>query len=112
MKIKKRWITTIIILIIIVISIIIINSKGNGVSKETATCIGENSELYTQFGCHACQIQEEMFGKNYQYLNVIDCWYERDKCFDVQSTPTWVINNQKYTGVQSVKKLKELTGCE
>ena len=112
MKIKKRWITTIIILIIIVISIVIINSKGNGVSKETATCIGENSELYTQFGCHACKIQEDMFGNSYKYLNIIDCFFEREKCTTITHTPTWIINGEKYRGVQSIEKLKELTGCD
>ena len=108
---KKIWVTAIIVFIVVIISVIIINSKGNDVSKEIATCIGENSELYTQFGCHACQIQEEMFGKSYQYLNVIDCWYEREKCLHIQYTPVWIINNKKYTGVQSIEKLKELTGC-
>lgn len=109
---KKIWVTIIIILIVITISVVIINSRSNGVSKEITECIGKNSELYTQLGCHACQVQEEMFGKNSQYLNVIDCWYERDKCFNIQYTPTWIINNQKYTGLQTIEKLKELTGCE
>jgi len=109
---KKIWVTIIIILIVITISVVIINSRSNGVSKEITECIGKNSELYTQLGCHACQTQEKMFGKNYQYLNVIDCWYERDKCANIQYTPTWIINNQKYTGIQNIEKLKELTGCE
>lgn len=108
---KKRWIIILIILGVIILSIIVVSKRGNNVSEETARCIGQNSELYTQLGCHACKIQEEMFGKNYQYLNVIDCWFERDKCAGVRYTPTWMINGEKYRGVQSVEKLKELTGC-
>ena len=112
MRIKKKWVTIIIILTVIVISIVIITSRGNGVSKETAICIGENSELYTQLGCHACELQEKMFGKNSQYLNTIDCWFEKEKCSEITHTPTWIINGEKYTGVQSIKKLKELTDCD
>ena len=111
MKMKKRWLTIIIILVVIVISVVIITSRGNGVSKEIANCIGENSELYTQLGCYACEIQEKMFGKNYQYLNTIDCWYEREKCLEIQYTPTWIIKGEKYAEILSIEKLRELTGC-
>ncbi|MBA7715664.1 hypothetical protein ES703_124718 [subsurface metagenome] len=80
---KKSWITFAVIIAVIVFSIIIIN-RGDGVSKQTAMCIADNSEFYTQLGCHACKIQEEMFGENYQYLNVIDCFFERDKCLEAK----------------------------
>ncbi len=108
---KRSLITILVILGVIIISIIIINSS-NGVSKETAMCIGENSELYVQLGCNACKHQEEMFGENKKYLNIIDCWYERDKCLNIEYTPTWIIKGEEYIGVQSIKKLKELTGCQ
>jgi len=107
---KRLWITIAIIIGVIILSAIIL-SRGNGVSKQTAMCIANNSELYTQLGCHACQSQEEMFGKNSQYLNIIDCWFEREKCLEIEKVPTWFIKGEKYTGVQSIEKLKELTGC-
>ena len=87
------------------------NRSSNGISKQTAICISDNSKLYVQLGCHACENQEKLFGNNYQYLNVTDCFYEQDKCSDIQATPTWIINRKKYTGVQEIEKLKELTGC-
>ncbi len=108
---KRSWITIAIILGVIIISIIIIN-RGNGASQSTTECIGQNAELYVQLGCHACKIQEEMFGEHAQDLNIIDCWYEKDKCSDIQYTPTWIINREKYIGVQSIEELKELTGCD
>ena len=76
-------------------------------------CIGQNSELYIQLGCHACETQEELFGENYQYLNSIDCFFEREQCIDagITATPTWIIDGKKYIGVQNIEKLKELTGC-
>lgn len=59
--------------------------------NEIAKCIGEKSTLYVQLGCHFCAQQEELFGESYQYLNVIDCYYEPQKCYSIKGTPTWVI---------------------
>lgn len=109
---KRNFITILIILAIITFSVVTILSQKNGVSQQTTECIAENSKLYTQLGCHACEIQKDAFGKNYQYLNVIDCWFEREKCSEITYTPTWIINNQEYVGKQSIEKLKELTGCD
>ncbi len=109
---KKSWVTVFVIITVIGFAILLMNLSSASISKATAKCIGENSELYVQLGCHACTIQEEMFGDNYQYLNIIDCFYEKDKCSDIQWTPTWIINGEKYEDVQTIEKLKELTGCE
>lgn len=100
------------IVIIIIFGIFLV--KGNGSANEkTAKCIGENSDLYTKLGCPACEAQEKMFNENYHYLKKIDCHFEIQKCIDAQitGTPTWVINEEKYPGVQTIEKLKELTGC-
>lgn len=112
----KKDIIIYLILGIIVISIILIilSLKGNeDTSKALAECIGENSKLYVQLGCGACEVQEEMFGENYQHLNTIDCAYERQKCLEqgITGTPTWIIKEEKYKGIQTIDKLKELTGC-
>ncbi len=109
--VKNFLINIIIILAIFVIAFFILRNSPNNVDRETAKCIGENSVLYTQLGCHACEAQEELFGENYKYLNVIDCWGEPEKCFDISGTPTWKIREEKIVGVQSIEELKELTGC-
>ena len=114
MKNKKRFANFTIIILIIILGIVLLfikNSSGNDTTKEIAECIGEKAILYTQLGCHACETQEQMFGENYQYLTVIDCWYERDKCLDITTTPTWKIKNKKYEKVQTIEKLQELTNC-
>jgi len=109
---KKSNLITIIIIIAILVFAYFILTKETPVTPEDVTkCIGENSILYTQLGCHACEIQEEIFGENYQNLNVVDCFFEREKCLEIQATPTWIINQEKYRGAQSIEKLKELTGC-
>ncbi len=85
--------------------------KDSDSSIELAKCIGEKSTLYVQYGCPHCRTQEELFGEDVNYLNIVDCYYERDKCPNIQATPTWVIDGKQYLGVQSLDKLKELTGC-
>ncbi len=108
---KKSIITLIIIFGIILLSFAILNKSHPDIEKETAQCIGENSVLYIQLGCYACETQEKMFKNNYQYLNVVDCFFEREKCQNVKYTPTWIINGEEYTGAKDIDKLKELTNC-
>ena len=108
---KSQLITLIIILVVIVFAIFILNRSHPETDEEIVKCIGENSILYTQLGCHACETQKQMFRENYQYLNVVDCFFERDKCSEIEATPTWKIKGKSYRGVQSFENLKELTGC-
>ena len=108
---KKNYVTILIILGIIIFSIIVLNKPSIETSEDVVKCIGENSKLYVQLGCHACESQEELFGENYKYLDVVDCFYDRDKCSEIRYTPTWIIKGEKYVGVQSIEELKELTGC-
>ncbi len=104
-------ISILVIIAVVLLAIFLINNKKPETPDEIAKCIGRNSVLYTQLGCHACESQKNLFGESYQYLNKIDCWFEGDKCSDIQKTPTWLIKGEKYEGVQSIDKLKELTGC-
>ena len=111
MKLKKSWITPIIIIAIVSLAFFVISKNKNETPDEIAKCIGKNSILYIQLGCSACKTQENLFGESYQYLTKVDCWFERDKCTEIQKTPTWIIKGEKYEGVQSIEKLKELTNC-
>jgi hypothetical protein len=113
---QKKWmklITPIIIIAVILLAALLINGNKQETSTEIAKCIGKNSELYIQLGCHACKTQEEMFGESYQYLNSIDCFYEREKCIEknITATPTWIISGKEYIGVQEIKELQRLTNC-
>ena len=108
---KKSLVTLLIILGVIILAIFILKKPEQQVSENVAKCIGENSNLYVQLGCSHCKTQEDMFGEYYEYLNVTDCYYEKNSCLDISGTPTWVINNEKYLGVQSIEKLQQLTNC-
>ncbi len=112
-KDTKIYLSLAVIIILIIVCILWIKNNNGTISEETAKCIGNNSLLYVKVGCPACEAQEKMFGENYKYLKTIDCHYELQKCIDAQitGTPTWIINGEKYPSVQSLEKLKELTGC-
>lgn len=113
-KSVEKFITALVIIAILGFSIyIIFNKPASQTSAETVKCIGEKSAIYVQTGCPHCADQEAMFGDNFKYLNSTDCYYKSQTCADagIEAVPTWVINGQKYVGVQSIETLQNLTGC-
>ena len=110
---KRSIVTLIIVLAVIILAAIVLTRSHPDISEETAICIGENSILYGQLGCHACEKQEDLFGDNYEHLTTVDCFYNREECIEknIQGTPTWIINEDQHLGVKSLKELKDLTGC-
>lgn len=109
----KKILTPLIIFLIIFFSLYVINSNKKQTSQEIAKCIGQRAELYVQLGCPHCILQEQEFGENYKYLNVVDCFYEREKCIEKQisATPTWIISQKRYEGFQSLETVRNITGC-
>ncbi|MFA5953307.1 MAG: hypothetical protein WC812_01815 [Candidatus Pacearchaeota archaeon] len=103
-------ILSVIILAGIIIAIILMNASVN-VEPNVAKCIGENSTLYVKLGCPHCAAQEKLFGKEIEYITIVDCFYEPEKCSEISAVPTWKIKDEYYLGIQSIEKLQELTGC-
>jgi hypothetical protein len=101
----------VIIACVVFITIFIVTKIPVKSDVQTSRCIGQNSFLYSRLGCHFCEIQQDIFGDNYQYLTVIDCFYNESQCADIPGTPTWIIGGKQYVGVQAFAKLKDLTGC-
>jgi len=102
------------ILLFLVIAVILVSGCAiGGVSKVTAKCIASKSTLYVRTGCPYCEEQKNLFEESVEYLNVIDCMEEPAVCATeaIAVVPTWVIDGEKIVGVQSIAKLKELTGC-
>jgi len=113
-KKRKSLIINIIIFLVLIVLIILVTTVFNKkpqTTEEIARCISQNSVVYVQLGCHACKTQEDMFGENVKFLEKVDCFYEPEKCTVIEATPTWKIKGELYKGVQSIDKLKELTGC-
>jgi len=112
-KDNKIYLSLVIIVLIIIAGIYYFKGNNETPEEKIAECIGKNSLLYVQLGCSHCKTQEEMFGENIKYLNKIDCHFEPQKCIDagITGTPAWAIKGEKYPGVKSIEKLKQLTGC-
>jgi len=113
MFLKFRNMKKIIFILIIFILINGCNNNSNNIDKKLAKCISEKSVIYISAGCVACAKQRELFGENFDELNVVDCAMEPEKCrdADIIVVPTWIINDNIYKGVQKIEELKELTGC-
>lgn len=119
MKVKKETLIFVVIISILIlfVSLLVINSGPQGeveITESFASCLGEQTTLYVQEGCSACDIQEEMFGPHYNQLDTIDCVYNQEACrlAEISATPTWVINGQKIIGVQYPDRLSQISGCE
>lgn len=82
--------------------------------EQFTKCLANKTELYVNAGCSHCANQKSLFGDSLKYLKITDCAVDTDKCIEagVTQVPTWIINNEKAVGVQSLKKLSELSECE
>lgn len=116
-KKNKNTIITIIIILAIALLVYYVKFKPNptpsNVTEEVAKCIGENSIVYSQIGCHACEAQKELFGEYYNNTNEFVCNDNWEACTSagIEATPTWLIKGQLYRGVQTIEELQEATGC-
>ncbi len=69
--------------------------------------------MYGTEWCSHCKSQKKMFGKSFQYINYVDCDRYSDECLrnGIRGYPTWIIDGEKYPGVQSLGRLSSLSGC-
>jgi len=70
--------------------------------------------LYTSLSCPHCSEQKEMFGEAIKYIENVDCVTDPNVCSEngIRVVPTWIINKERYEGVQSFESLSGLTGCK
>jgi transposase len=82
---------------------------------EFAKCLTEKGVVvYGNDFCSYTAKQLNMFGKSERYLSYVKCINNKELCDNkgIDITPTWEINGEKYSGVQSLEHLATLTGCE
>jgi len=81
-----------------------------GAYDDFAKCLSERGAI--MYGaiewCKYTKEQAAMFGKSFKYINYKN--YKEGP--DIKTTPTWIINNERYERVQSFEKLSSLTGCK
>ena len=113
MKIKKKVLGNIIFVIaMIIILYVLFYNPAEKTDQDTIECLAKKSTVYVQLGCSACDAQEETFGKeNWAKLNVVDCFFEQEKCQGITSTPTWIINGEQHIGAKSIAQLKDIAEC-
>ncbi len=78
------------------------------------------AKMYGTFWCPYCNKQKELFGKQaFSQINYIECDPNGqnprlDLCqkANVNSFPTWEINNQLYPGMQSLQDLAQISGYQ
>ncbi|PIG91627.1 vitamin K epoxide reductase family protein [Gloeocapsopsis sp. IPPAS B-1203] len=76
--------------------------------------------MYGAFWCPHCHDQKQLFGQEaVQYISYIECdpsginpQPQRCQAANVQGFPTWSINGQTVTGVQTLEELAKLSGYQ
>jgi len=85
-----------------------------------AQCLTDSgAKMYGAYWCSHCEAQKEAFGSAVEYIPYVECAIEdsRDQaaiCAEagIKGYPTWIIDGEQYSGVQTFEKLAQLTGCE
>ena len=111
MKKSNKIIALIIIAVIAVILLVSYLKNSSGITEEDAKCIAGKSLLFVSKTCSHCAQQKQILGKHIKYFSLVDCLEEPEKCNDIKKVPTWIINEEKYEGVQNLNELKKLAGC-
>jgi hypothetical protein len=113
---KKYFIWGSIILIVILIGLSVsAQIKKPGKYDEFANCLTEKGAvIYGNDFCSYTMKQLGFFGKSQKLLNYVKCINNEELCNSkgVDITPTWEINGETYSGVQTFEALAAYSGCE
>ena len=75
-------------------------------------CLNENNvKIYLVVGSPQYEEQKELFGQNFDKMNIIDCNLFREKCALAIIYPTWEIQGRTIYGGLSLEVLAKLSGC-
>lgn len=124
MKPKQRILITIGIGIVLVLGFFFIT---NSITKHTGFSISEFKEndfgsclkeqeisLYINTDEPAKTLKKIILFDYLQYFQITNCLNNNQECLknDVNSFPTWIINNDKIKKDISLQELKEISGCK
>ncbi len=113
---RKYFIFAVIILSIILLAISFYNYVNRpGQYNDFAKCLTEKGAvIYGNDFCSYTVRQLNFFGNSKEYLDYVKCIDNEAECDSksVSITPTWEINGESYSGVQTFERLSVLTGCE
>lgn len=121
---KQRILLTILVGIVLVLLFFFVTSsitKHTGFSisepKENAfeSCLkGYGVNLYINTDETGETLKDIILFDSLQYFQITNCLNNNQECLnnDINSFPTWMINNNKINRDISLQELKELTGCK
>lgn len=85
-----------------------INSKKPGPLDDFAQCLTDNGAvMYGASWCKYTAAQKQMFGNSMRFIDYRD--FSENP--EVEITPTWFIDGQKYENAQSLNNLASVSGC-
>ena len=137
MDAKKKFLLTLGIGIILIIAFFLVTRSisiftGHSITSSTITgglilntednlakCLTEKgAKMYGAYTCSHCQNQKNLFGEDFKYINYIECSEDGENANpslcqqqEINTYPTWQINNQNYIGEKTLEQLKQLSGC-
>jgi len=116
---KKIANYTILALIIIAVAygiFLSIKPEGPGEYDEFARCLTNNGVvMYGTDWCPHCQVQKQLFGPSFRYVNYINCDLNPTACdlAGIDGYPTWVFpSGPAASGEQELESLAGRSGCE
>ena len=101
------------VIVVAVLFWVILPSPGE--YNDFANCVSESGVvMYGTELCSHCRDQKELFGDSFVDINFVDCNKDRDECLGegVSVYPSWKIDDEIYSGKQSLERLADLSGCE
>ena len=117
-KMRKKNLIYLIVAIVVLVALIyliVLRTNAPGKYDSFAQCLTDNGVvMYGTDWCRFCQDQKGRFGaKSFKLIDYVNCDFNGAECANagVQGYPTWLINEQTYSGVQSLQSLSSLTGC-
>lgn len=113
----RKYVIFSLISLILIFSVASVYShmKKPGSYDEFAQCLTEKGAVvYGNDYCQYTNKQLNFFGNSKKYLNYVRCADNKELCDSkgISVTPTWEINGQIYTQVQTFERLSSISGCE
>ncbi|MDB9311544.1 vitamin K epoxide reductase family protein [Spirulina sp. CS-785/01] len=98
----------------------ITTDSGNAELQLAQHLHNQGAKMYGAYWCPHCHEQKLLLGKQaFQKIDYIECGRgaknsQRDRCSadGIEAYPTWEINGQRYTGIQSPDKLAKLSNYD
>jgi len=92
-------------------------ANNNSNNQEVIQCIGEKSKLLVSPTCGYCAKQKQDLAAYYEnytdYIKLIDISENPEilNKYKIQGVPSWIIDEEIYSGLKSIDYLREKSGC-